>query len=111
MLGIQVPSGVYGDLIIVYPKPYSIYLRGAITTESLGFRDFGTPGPRPNHLGIWMLRAPFPVTRKARIRAAPTKSHTNGLRPEDKEKRGASKKGSPQRGFPKVGGAFLGSQY
>ena len=22
--------GVYGDLIIIYPKPYSIYLRGTI---------------------------------------------------------------------------------
>ena len=25
--------GVYGDLIIIYPKPYSIYLRGAIAVE------------------------------------------------------------------------------
>ena len=23
--------GVYGDLVIMYPKPYSIYLRGTIT--------------------------------------------------------------------------------
>ena len=23
--------GVYGDLIIIYPKPYSTYLRGTIT--------------------------------------------------------------------------------
>ena len=23
-------NGVYGDLIIIYPKPYSIYLRGTI---------------------------------------------------------------------------------
>ena len=22
--------GIYGDLIIIYPKPYSIYLRGTI---------------------------------------------------------------------------------
>ena len=22
--------GVYGDLIVIYPKPYSIYLRGTI---------------------------------------------------------------------------------
>ena len=25
--------GVYGDLIIIYPKPYSIYLRGTITPK------------------------------------------------------------------------------
>ena len=24
----------YGDLIILYPKPYSIYLRGTVTPES-----------------------------------------------------------------------------
>ena len=24
--------GVYGDLIIIYPKPYSVYLRGTIGT-------------------------------------------------------------------------------
>ena len=29
--------GVYGDLIIIYPKPYSIYLRGTIGVEGLGF--------------------------------------------------------------------------
>ena len=26
----QIEYGVYGDLIILYPKPYSIYLRGTI---------------------------------------------------------------------------------
>ena len=26
----QIEYGVYGDLIIIYPKPYSIYLRGTI---------------------------------------------------------------------------------
>ena len=29
--------GVYGDLIMIYPKPYSNYLRGTIERE-LGFR-------------------------------------------------------------------------
>ena len=29
--------GVYGDLIMIYPKPYSIYLRG-----TMGFRDAGS---------------------------------------------------------------------
>ena len=23
--------GIYGDLIMIYPRPYSIYLRGTIT--------------------------------------------------------------------------------
>ena len=27
----QIECGVYGDLIIIYPKPYSIYLRGTIS--------------------------------------------------------------------------------
>ena len=39
--------GVYGDLIIIYPKPYSIYLRGTI-----GVRGSGNWG-----LGITQLRA------------------------------------------------------
>ena len=26
----QIECGVYGDLVIIYPKPYSIYLRGTI---------------------------------------------------------------------------------
>ena len=26
---------VYGDLLIIYPKPYSIYLRGAIVLEHM----------------------------------------------------------------------------
>ena len=26
----QIESGVYGDLILKYPKPYSIHLRGTI---------------------------------------------------------------------------------
>ena len=26
----EMEYGVYGDLIIIYPKPYSIYLRGTI---------------------------------------------------------------------------------
>ena len=29
--------GVYGDLILIYPKPYFIYLRGII-----GFRGWGS---------------------------------------------------------------------
>ena len=35
----------YGDLTIIYPKPYSIYLRGTIDTciHFLG----GVPGPKP----------------------------------------------------------------
>ena len=32
-LGIE--YGVYGDLTIMYPKPYSIYLRGAINLSLL----------------------------------------------------------------------------
>ena len=32
---------VYGDLIIVYPKPYSIYLRGTISARPSRFRDQG----------------------------------------------------------------------
>ena len=28
--------GVFGDLVIIYPKPYPIYVRGTI-----GFRDSG----------------------------------------------------------------------
>ena len=30
----QIEYWVYGDLIIVYPKPYSIYLRGTTTINS-----------------------------------------------------------------------------
>ena len=30
--------GVYGDLMIMYPKPYSIYLRGTVVFQSLGSR-------------------------------------------------------------------------
>ena len=44
MRGVIVPLkwieyGVYGDLIIIYPKPYSIYLRGTIGFSVLGFLD------------------------------------------------------------------------
>ena len=37
----QIEYGVYGDLIIIYPKPYSIYLRGTIcqSREERGGRD------------------------------------------------------------------------
>ena len=28
--------GVYGDLIIIYPQPYSIYLRGTICVRGRG---------------------------------------------------------------------------
>ena len=28
--GLGIEYGVYGDLIIIYPQPYSIYLRGTI---------------------------------------------------------------------------------
>ena len=28
----KIEYGVYGELIIIYPKPYSIYLRGTIGT-------------------------------------------------------------------------------
>ena len=30
----QIEYGVYGDLIITYPMPYSIYVRGIISAES-----------------------------------------------------------------------------
>ena len=33
----QIEYGVYGDLIIIYPKPYSIYLRGTILVKYLGW--------------------------------------------------------------------------
>ena len=38
--------GVYGDLIMIYPKPYSIYLRGTIVLSwlkmtSCAFRESG----------------------------------------------------------------------
>ena len=29
-----IEHGVYGDLIMIYPKPYSIYLRGSITLNA-----------------------------------------------------------------------------
>ena len=29
----QIDYGVYGDLILIYPKPYSIYLRGTIAPK------------------------------------------------------------------------------
>ena len=32
----QVEYGVYGDLIIIRPKPYSIYLKGVYRVPSLG---------------------------------------------------------------------------
>ena len=42
--------GVYGDLIIIYPKPYSIYLRGTIILESVGLVPLGlSPGAQ-----IWL---------------------------------------------------------
>ena len=31
----MIEHGVYGDLYIIYPKPYSIYLRGTIGFEAL----------------------------------------------------------------------------
>ena len=30
-----IEHGVYGDLIIIYPKPYSIYLTGGIITSTI----------------------------------------------------------------------------
>ena len=53
---------VYGDLFIIYPKPYSIYLRGTIGlglrglevmveglgAYRLGFRGSGSRGVRAN---------------------------------------------------------------
>ena len=30
--------GVYGDLIIIYPKPNSIYLRGRLKVSALGLQ-------------------------------------------------------------------------
>ena len=30
----KIEHGVYGDLIIIYPKPYSIYLRETISFQS-----------------------------------------------------------------------------
>ena len=29
----EIEYGVYGDLTIIYPKPYSIYLRGSINLK------------------------------------------------------------------------------
>ena len=37
--------GVYGDLIILDPKPYSIYLRGAITCSTKEPPDYCPPAP------------------------------------------------------------------
>ena len=41
--------GVYGDLIMRYPKPYSVYLRGTIGVRVAGF-----------HKRTWV--APTPIT-------------------------------------------------
>ena len=41
--------GVYGDLIMRYPKPYSVYLRGTIGVRVAGF-----------HKRTWV--APSPIT-------------------------------------------------
>ena len=29
----EIESGVYGDLILIFPKPYSIYLKGTIALK------------------------------------------------------------------------------
>ena len=36
--------GVYGQLIIIDPKPYSIYLRGSVGFRVSGFRVFSVLG-------------------------------------------------------------------
>ena len=36
----QIEYGVYGDFIIIYPKPYSIYLRGTIELQSTALQSF-----------------------------------------------------------------------
>ena len=43
---LQVECGVYGDLIIIYPKPFSIYLRGTIDA---------CPGPTWPNMIFWLL--------------------------------------------------------
>ena len=61
----QVEYGLYGDLVIIYPRPFSIYLRGKISPgkddhKDLGFRACATSWsqekiqgrPKPN-----MIRA------------------------------------------------------
>ena len=42
----QMKYAVYGDLIRIYPKPYSIYLRGTIGFEGLGSTRPAAKGPR-----------------------------------------------------------------
>ena len=43
--------GVYGDLIIIYPKPNSIYLRGTINLDPLGKIRSIWPPPYPLAVG------------------------------------------------------------
>ena len=46
--------GVYGDLTIMYPKPYSIYLRGTVEViKGSGFRA------EVRVLRVWVSRAQF----------------------------------------------------
>ena len=40
----EIEYGVYGDLIIIYPKPYSIYLRGIIMLLTAGMDYMCTGG-------------------------------------------------------------------
>ena len=35
---------VYGDLIIIYPKPYSIYVRGTVTGKLFRVEDWRFEG-------------------------------------------------------------------
>ena len=49
--------GVYKDLLVTYPKPYSIYLRGTI--------DFGQYPKFPQQ------RVPMPPTNCLRVSSAP----------------------------------------
>ena len=50
----SIEYGVYGDLIILNPKPYSIYLRGAIPSDSCPQQASQEPGPQVWSLQRWI---------------------------------------------------------
>ena len=52
----KIEYGVYGDVIIIHPKPFSIYLRGTIVRDnlsnfSMGFNVY--PGGAVAHSGLF----------------------------------------------------------
>ena len=51
----SIENGVYGDLIIIYPKPYSIYLRGTIDEHGLTYErsHLGDSDFRVRVYGAW----------------------------------------------------------